>query len=160
MDRYMRVLEWSLDRSKMLAARAGLAGPRRRFLYVLGVFVVILLMIVAGAMGVMQSYGALAALAIPETVADLVTADRNSALWTLVNRPIASHEGFSYSDALSEKKDQVWDYDHLNHFLTSPKSYAPGTKMSFAGISKDQERADVIAYLRSLSDNPAPLPGS
>ncbi|MGE3293655.1 MAG: cytochrome c family protein, partial [Geminicoccaceae bacterium] len=69
-------------------------------------------------------------------------------------------EGFSYSDALSGKKDQVWDYDHLNHYLTSPKTYAPGTKMSFAGISKDQERADVIAYLRSLSDNPAPLPGS
>jgi cytochrome c len=80
-------------------------------------------------------------------------------LWNVVNRPIASHEGFSYSDALGGKKDQVWDYDHLNQFLTSPKTYAPGTKMSFAGISKDQERADVIAYLRSLADSPAPLPG-
>jgi cytochrome c len=81
-------------------------------------------------------------------------------LWNVVNRPIASHEGFSYSEALASKKDQTWDYDHLNHFLTSPKTYAPGTKMSFAGISKDSERADVIAYLRTLSDNPAPLPGS
>jgi cytochrome c len=80
-------------------------------------------------------------------------------LWNVVNRPIASHEGFSYSEALGSKKDQVWDYDHLNSFLASPKTYAPGTKMSFAGISKDQERADVIAYLRSLADSPAPLPG-
>lgn len=80
-------------------------------------------------------------------------------LWGVVNRPIAEHEGFSYSAALSEKKGQPWDYDHLNHFLTSPKAYAAGTKMSFAGISKDAERADVIAYLRTLSDDPAPLPG-
>ncbi len=81
-------------------------------------------------------------------------------LWGVVNRPIASHEGFSYSDALSSKSGEVWDYEHLNHFLTSPKAYAPGTKMSFAGISKDGDRADVIAYLRSLADEPAPLPGS
>jgi cytochrome c len=81
-------------------------------------------------------------------------------LWGIVNRPIAGHEGFSYSAALAEKKDQPWDYDHLNDFLLSPKTYAPGTKMSFAGISKDAERADVIAYLRSLADEPAPLPGS
>ena len=79
-------------------------------------------------------------------------------LWGVVNRPIASHEGFSYSEALAGKKDQVWDYDHLNAFLTNPKAYAPGTKMSFAGIAKDKDRADVIAYLRSLADQPAPLP--
>src|SRR5215212_10532787 len=48
-------------------------------------------------------------------------------LWGVVNRPIAEHEGFSYSAALSEKKGQAWDYDHLNTFLTSPKTYAPGT---------------------------------
>ena len=80
-------------------------------------------------------------------------------LWGVVNRPIAEHEGFSYSAALSEKKGQGWDYEHLNSFLISPKTYAPGTKMSFAGISKETERADVIAYLRSLADEPAPLPG-
>ena len=93
---------------------------------------------------------------------DLTSANTNKigpGLWNVVNRPIGSHPGFSYSDAIAGKKDQAWDYDHLNHFLTSPKSYAPGTKMSFAGISKDGERADVIAYLRSLSDSPAPLPG-
>ena len=80
-------------------------------------------------------------------------------LWNVVNRPIAAHEGFSYSDALAGKKDQHWDYDHLNSFLTSPKAYAPGTKMTFAGLPKDTDRADLIAYLRSLSDSPAPLPG-
>ena len=80
-------------------------------------------------------------------------------LWGVVNRPIASHEGFSYSEALAGKSGDAWDYDHLNEFLTSPKAYAPGTKMSFAGISKDTERADVIAYLRTLADEPAPLPG-
>lgn len=80
-------------------------------------------------------------------------------LWNVVNRPIAAHEGFSYSDALSGKKDQHWDYDHLNAFLTSPKAYAPGTKMTFAGLPKESDRADVIAYLRTLADSPAPLPG-
>jgi cytochrome c len=79
-------------------------------------------------------------------------------LWGVVNRPIASHEGFSYSEALSGKSGEVWDYEHLNAFLTNPKSYAPGTKMSFAGIKKPEERAAVIAYLRSLADQPAPLP--
>ena len=90
---------------------------------------------------------------------DLTTGGANKVgpdLWGVVNRPIASHEGFSYSDALSGKKDQAWDYDHLNHFLTSPKAYAPGTKMSFAGISKDAERADVIAYLRTPVRQPGP----
>jgi cytochrome c len=79
-------------------------------------------------------------------------------LWGVVNRPIASHEGFSYSTALSEKSDQVWNYEHLNAFLTNPKEYAPGTKMSFAGLKKDEDRADVIAYLRTLAEEPAPLP--
>ena len=81
------------------------------------------------------------------------------ALWGVVNRSIGGHEGFAYSAALAEKSSEVWDYEHLNQFLRSPKGYAPGTKMSFAGISKDGERADIIAYLRSLADEPAPLPG-
>lgn len=80
------------------------------------------------------------------------------ALWGVVNRPIGSHEGFSYSEALAGKSGETWDYDQLNAFLLNPKSYAPGTKMAFAGISKDEERAAVIAYLRSLADQPAPLP--
>ena len=49
-------------------------------------------------------------------------------------------------------------YDALNHFLYAPTEYAPGTKMSFRGVRKDEDRADLIAYLRTLSANPAPLP--
>lgn len=82
-------------------------------------------------------------------------------LWDVVNRPIATVEGFSYSAAMKEFSQggkEVWNYDHLNKFLTSPKGYIKGTAMGFAGDKKDAERADLIAYLRSLSDNPAPLP--
>ncbi|MCO5732869.1 cytochrome c family protein [Rhizobium sp. SSA_523] len=82
-------------------------------------------------------------------------------LWEIVNRPIAHHEGFSYSAAMKEfSKDGtvVWDYEHLNHFLAAPKAYIPGTAMGFAGLKKDDERANVIAYLRSLAQTPAPLP--
>ncbi|WP_156417827.1 cytochrome c family protein, partial [Aureimonas sp. AU4] len=82
-------------------------------------------------------------------------------LWDVVNRPIASHEGFSYSAAMTEfsqGKSVHWDWDHLNHFLHGPKQYIKGTAMGFAGLPKDQERADLLAYLRTLSDNPPPLP--
>ncbi|WP_411033882.1 c-type cytochrome [Shinella sp. BYT-45] len=82
-------------------------------------------------------------------------------LWDIVNRPIASHEGFSYSAAMttfSEGHKVVWDYDHLNFFLEAPKKHIPGTAMGFAGLKKNDERANLIAYLRTLSDNPAPLP--
>lgn len=66
-------------------------------------------------------------------------------------------QGFGYSDALVKTGGQ-WSYDELNKFLYDPKAYAPGTKMTFAGLKKDQERANVIAYLRSLADTPQPLP--
>jgi cytochrome c len=82
-------------------------------------------------------------------------------LWEILNRPIAAHEGFSYSAAMkdfSKGGAEKWDYEHLNHFLAAPKAYIAGTAMGFAGLKKDDERANVIAYLRSLSDNPAPLP--
>jgi cytochrome c len=51
-----------------------------------------------------------------------------------------------------------WSFDDLNKFISSPKGFVPGTAMGFAGIQKDGERADVIAYLRTLSDKPVPLP--
>jgi cytochrome c len=51
-----------------------------------------------------------------------------------------------------------WDYEHLDHFLLSPKGLVKGTAMGFAGVKKTQDRADLIAYLHTLSDNPAPLP--
>jgi cytochrome c len=55
-------------------------------------------------------------------------------------------------------KGGTWTFDELNKFLTSPKGYIPGTAMGFAGLTKDSERADVIAYLNTLSEHPAPLP--
>ena len=65
--------------------------------------------------------------------------------------------GFNFSAAM-KAKGGTWTYDDLNKFLTNPKAFVPGTAMGFAGIAKDSERADVIAYLRTLADNPAPLP--
>ncbi|MEZ5935233.1 MAG: cytochrome c family protein [Alphaproteobacteria bacterium] len=78
------------------------------------------------------------------------------ALWGVIGRPIASHEGFTYSSALQGIGGE-WTYDKLNEFLTAPKTYAPGTKMVFAGVKKDEDRADLLAYLRTLAAEPAPL---
>jgi len=78
-------------------------------------------------------------------------------LWGVVNRPKASEAGFNYSAALKAKGGN-WTIDDLNQFITNPKGFVPGTAMSFAGVSKGSERADIIAYLNTLSDNPAPLP--
>ena len=82
-------------------------------------------------------------------------------LWGVVNRPVASHEGFSYSAGMrefSQGGSVVWDYEHLSEFLKSPRSYVQGTSMAFAGIRNPQQEANLIAFLRTLSDNPAPLP--
>ena len=67
-------------------------------------------------------------------------------------------EAFAYSNSLKEKSGETWSYDNLDAFLKKPKSWAPGTKMSFAGLKKPEQRAALIAYLRSLSDSPAALP--
>jgi cytochrome c len=82
-------------------------------------------------------------------------------LWGVVDRPIASVPDFSYSAALqefSEGGSVVWDYDHLSYFIEDPKGHVPGTAMGFAGLRDPEARANVIAYLRTLSENPAPLP--
>jgi cytochrome c len=82
-------------------------------------------------------------------------------LWGIVNRPVASHEGFAYSTPMKEFSQGgsvVWDYDHLDKFLTSPKGLVKGTAMGFAGVKNPTERANLIAYLRTLADTPAPLP--
>lgn len=82
-------------------------------------------------------------------------------LYGVVTRPVASHEGFAYSGAMKEFSQGgsvVWDYDHLDHFLLSPKGLVKGTAMGFAGLKNPKERADLIAYLRTLADSPAPLP--
>jgi cytochrome c len=77
-------------------------------------------------------------------------------LYHVVGRKVATFPGFSYSDAL-QKIGGTWTFDDLFHFLKSPKDYAPGTAMGFAGIKNDQKRADVIAYLNTLGSN-LPLP--
>ncbi len=82
-------------------------------------------------------------------------------LWGIVDRPVASHEGFSYSSSMQEFSkggEELWTYDNLNHFLIKPKAFVSGTAMGFAGIKKDADRADLIAYLRTLSSSPVPLP--
>lgn len=80
-------------------------------------------------------------------------------LWDVVERKKAAHEGFEYSAALKEKGG-TWTYADLDEFLTNPKVYAKGTKMGFAGIASPQDRANVIAYLRTLSESPKPLPAA
>jgi cytochrome c len=80
-------------------------------------------------------------------------------LYGVVGGPHAHMEGFNYSAALKSKQGP-WTFDELNEWLTKPSAYAPGTRMTFAGIKNPKERADVIAYLRSLSANPEPLPGN
>ncbi|MBO0905753.1 c-type cytochrome [Jiella sonneratiae] len=82
-------------------------------------------------------------------------------LWDVVMRPVASVSDFNYSAGMkefSEGGSKKWDYDHLYHFLKNPKGYVKGTAMGFAGLPKPEDRADVIAYLHTLSDSPAPLP--
>jgi len=78
-------------------------------------------------------------------------------LYGVVDRPRASHPGFNYSAAMKGKGGN-WNYDELDKFLTDPRGYISGTAMTFAGIKNDQQRADVIDFLHTLSDNPVPLP--
>jgi len=78
-------------------------------------------------------------------------------LWDVVGRKIGIAEGYKFSGALAGHGG-TWGYEQLDAFLASPKAFAAGTKMSFAGLPDAADRADVIAYLRGLSDNPQPLP--
>jgi cytochrome c len=79
-------------------------------------------------------------------------------LYGVVGGPHDHEAGFDYSPALEKFKGQPWTYDALNHWLDDPATYAPGTRMTFAGIPQAQLRADVIDYLHTLSDHPEPLP--
>ena len=78
-------------------------------------------------------------------------------LWNIVGGKPAAVSGFKYSGPMIGMTVN-WEYEELNKFLYKPKSYLKGTKMSFAGLKKGNDRAAVIAYLLSLSDNPKPLP--
>jgi cytochrome c len=81
-------------------------------------------------------------------------------LWGVVGSGIAKRaDGFAYSPALAGKGG-TWNWDNLFAWLKSPRDFAPGTKMTFAGLSKPEDRANVIAYLNSQSDAPLPLPAA
>jgi cytochrome c len=79
-------------------------------------------------------------------------------LYGIVGAKHAHIPGFGYSDAMKATGDKVWDWEGLAAWLANPKKYIPGNKMSFAGISKPEDRANLIAYLNSKSDSPQPMP--
>ncbi len=94
---------------------------------------------------------------------DLSEANANKTgpgLYDVVERVMGDHPGFAYSDAMMthHAAGDTWTYENLDHFLTSPKGFMPGTKMTFAGVKSDEERANIIAYLSTLSASPKPFP--
>lgn len=78
-------------------------------------------------------------------------------LWGVMNRPVASIGDFSYSSAMKGHGGK-WTFAEMNKFQWDPKKTVPGTMMAYSGNKKDQERANLIAYLNSMSDSPAALP--
>jgi cytochrome c len=81
-------------------------------------------------------------------------------LYGVVGDPVATGRGgFPFTDAL-KGKGGTWNFDNLSEWLKSPKAYAPGTKMTFAGLSNPQDRANVIAYLNQQGEHPQPLPAA
>jgi len=78
-------------------------------------------------------------------------------LYGVVGRERGSHAGFNYSAGMKGKPGK-WTVEDLNAFLQNPKGFVPGTSMGFAGVPRGSERADLIAFLNSKSDSPAPLP--
>ena len=69
-----------------------------------------------------------------------------------------AHADFQYSEAMAAKSGEPWTYEALNEFLTAPAKAIPGTKMAFGGVKKAQDRANILAYLATLSDAPVPFP--
>lgn len=91
---------------------------------------------------------------------DLTSAKTNKigpGLWGVVGRQPAEMSGFAYSGAM-KSVDTAWTYDHLFRYLKSPATVVPGTKMSFAGLRSAQDRIDLLAFLRTNADSPAPIP--
>jgi cytochrome c2 len=80
-----------------------------------------------------------------------------SNLWGIVGSRKAAHPDYRYSAAL-KAKGGTWSYRELAEYLHNPRTFAPGTSMAFAGVRDNQRIADLLAYLRTLADNPAPLP--
>jgi len=92
-------------------------------------------------------------------IADGAGAKQGPNLWGIIGRDIASDGGFSYSAALADKEG-AWDWEAINGFLLDPKGWAPGTKMAYAGVKKDDARADLLAYLNEQSSAPIDLPAA
>ncbi|MCY7339826.1 MAG: cytochrome c family protein [Sphingomonas bacterium] len=80
-------------------------------------------------------------------------------LWGTLGKPHGHVAGFAYSDALKGTPGN-WDFASMSEWLANPKKYAPGTKMTFAGLSNPEDRANVIAFLNARSDSPQPLPAA
>ncbi|MDP3660719.1 cytochrome c family protein [Phenylobacterium sp.] len=86
-------------------------------------------------------------------------------LWGLIGRKPATHGGFAYSQALQDfgAKQPVWDYEHVSEFIKAPQKYINGTKMTFVGLKKPEDRVNVIAYLHAKGGTlpfPAPNPAA
>jgi cytochrome c len=79
-------------------------------------------------------------------------------LFGIMGQPLAARAGFAYSDALRGKGGN-WDWDQMSQWIQSPRQFAPGTKMTFAGISDPQDRANLLAYLNAQGSN-LPLPAA
>ena len=79
------------------------------------------------------------------------------ALYGVLGRKVASKEDYKYSKAMASY-DKDWTFEEMNGYLKKPQSYIKGTKMAFAGLRKEKDRASVILYLNQNSDNPLPLP--
>ncbi len=79
------------------------------------------------------------------------------ALYGVLGRKVASKEDYKYSKAMASY-DKNWTFEEMNGYLKKPQSYIKGTKMAFAGLRKEKDRASVILYLNKNSDNPLPLP--
>ena len=78
-------------------------------------------------------------------------------LWGVVGRPVASRKTFQYSSAFAAQTG-AWTYERLDHYLTNPAKAVPGNKMGFAGLRRPEDRANVLAFLRTLSASPVPFP--
>ncbi len=78
-------------------------------------------------------------------------------LYGILGREIAGFPGFAYSDAMNAIGG-TWTFENLGAFLANPREAMPGTAMGFAGISRDNQRADLLIYLQSISPNSPPLP--
>ena len=82
-------------------------------------------------------------------------------LWDVIGRKKASEPGFAYSEAMKKfasSGEDTWTFEGINKFISNPRAEVPGTKMTFVGLKKPEDRANVIAYLRTQSDSPVPLP--